>query len=32
MSIVTKTGDKGETSLMYGRRMSKADPQVDAYG
>lgn len=32
MSIVTKTGDKGETSLMYGRRVSKADPQVDAYG
>lgn len=32
MSIVTKTGDKGETSLMYGRRVSKGDPQVDAYG
>ena len=32
MSIVTKTGDKGETSLMYGRRLSKADPRVDAYG
>ena len=32
MSIVTKTGDKGETSLMYGRRVSKADPHVDAYG
>jgi cob(I)alamin adenosyltransferase len=32
MSIVTKTGDKGETSLMYGRRVSKADPQVDTYG
>src|SRR5438445_7845672 len=32
MSIVTKTGDKGETSLMYGRRRSKADPRVDAYG
>jgi cob(I)alamin adenosyltransferase len=32
MSIVTKTGDKGETSLMYGRRLSKADPHVDAYG
>src|SRR5262249_5275073 len=28
----TKTGDKGETSLMYGRRLSKADPRVDAYG
>jgi cob(I)alamin adenosyltransferase len=32
MSIATKTGDKGETSLMYGRRTSKADPHVDAYG
>src|SRR6266700_6039414 len=32
MSIVTKTGDKGETSLMYARRVSKADPHVDAYG
>ena len=32
MSIVTKTGDKGETSLMYGRRLSKADPRVGAYG
>jgi cob(I)alamin adenosyltransferase len=32
VSIVTKTGDTGETSLMYGRRVSKADPRVDAYG
>jgi cob(I)alamin adenosyltransferase len=32
VSIVTKTGDKGETSLMYGRRLPKADPRVDAYG
>jgi cob(I)alamin adenosyltransferase len=32
MSIVTKTGDKGETSLMYGRRVSKNDPRVEAYG
>ena len=32
MSIVTKTGDQGETSLMYGRRVLKADPRVDAYG
>jgi cob(I)alamin adenosyltransferase len=32
VSIVTKTGDKGETSLMYGRRLSKAEPRVDAYG
>jgi cob(I)alamin adenosyltransferase len=32
MSIVTKTGDKGETSLMYGRRVPKSDSRVDAYG
>jgi cob(I)alamin adenosyltransferase len=32
MSIVTKTGDKGETALMYGRRLSKADMRVEAYG
>ena len=32
MSIATKTGDAGETSLMYGRRVSKTDPQVEAYG
>ena len=32
MSIVTKTGDQGESSLMYGRRISKNDPRVEAYG
>jgi cob(I)alamin adenosyltransferase len=32
VSIVTKTGDKGETSLMYGHRVPKGDPRVDAYG
>ena len=32
MSIVTKTGDKGETSLMYGHRVSKGDARVDTYG
>jgi cob(I)alamin adenosyltransferase len=32
MSIVTKTGDQGETSLMYGRRVQKNDPRVEAYG
>src|SRR3977135_2715016 len=32
MSIATKTGDEGETSLMYGRRASKTDQRVDAYG
>src|SRR4029079_2338139 len=32
MSIATKTGDAGETSLMYGRRVPKTDSRVDAYG
>src|SRR5438552_11830256 len=32
MSIVTKTGDQGETSLMYGRRVPKDNPRVAAYG
>src|SRR2546423_15513570 len=32
MSIATKTGDEGETSLMYGRRVPKTDARVDAYG
>ncbi len=32
MSIVTKTGDQGTTSLMYGRRVPKSHPRVEAYG
>jgi cob(I)alamin adenosyltransferase len=32
MSIATKTGDEGETSLMYGRRVPKTDTRVEAYG
>ena len=32
MSIATKTGDEGETSLMYGRRVPKTDSRVEAYG
>lgn len=32
MSIATKTGDAGETSLMYGRRVFKSDPRVEVYG
>jgi cob(I)alamin adenosyltransferase len=32
MSIATKTGDKGETSLMYGRRVPKTDQRVETYG
>jgi cob(I)alamin adenosyltransferase len=30
--VYTKTGDTGETSLVDGRRVSKADPRVCAYG
>jgi cob(I)alamin adenosyltransferase len=32
MSIVTKTGDEGTTGLMYGRRVPKNHPRVEAYG
>lgn len=32
MSIVTKTGDNGTTALMYGRRVPKHHPRVEAYG
>ena len=32
MSIATKTGDAGETALMYGRRVPKMDRRVEAYG
>jgi cob(I)alamin adenosyltransferase len=32
MSIATKTGDKGETALMYGRRVPKTHARVEAYG
>jgi len=31
-SIVTRTGDGGETGLLYGGRVSKADPRTEAYG
>lgn len=31
-SIATKTGDDGTTALMYGRRVSKTDVRVSAYG
>ncbi len=32
MSISTRTGDGGSTALMYGRRVSKDHPRVEAYG
>lgn len=32
MSIATRTGDDGTTALMFGRRVSKTHPRVEAYG
>jgi cob(I)alamin adenosyltransferase len=32
VKIYTRTGDTGETALFDNRRVSKADPRVDAYG
>ena len=32
MKVYTKTGDKGETSLVGGTRVSKNHPRVNAYG
>ena len=32
MNIYTKTGDKGETGLIGGKRISKGDPRIVAYG
>jgi cob(I)alamin adenosyltransferase len=32
MKIYTKTGDKGETSLLGGTRVSKAHAKLEAYG
>ena len=32
MAIYTKTGDKGDTSLANGQRISKADARIEAYG
>jgi cob(I)alamin adenosyltransferase len=32
MKIYTKTGDKGETGLYGGKRISKNSPRIEAYG
>ena len=32
MSITTKRGDRGQTDLMYGRRVAKTDIRIAAYG
>ncbi len=32
MKIYTKTGDKGQTALIGGRRVSKADLRIETYG
>ena len=32
VKLYTKTGDKGQTGLLYGGRVPKTDPRVEAYG
>ncbi len=32
MKMYTRRGDRGETGLLYGGRVSKADPRCEAYG
>jgi cob(I)alamin adenosyltransferase len=32
MTIATRTGDDGTTSLLYGQRVPKDHPQIEAVG
>jgi cob(I)alamin adenosyltransferase len=32
MSIATRTGDQGQTGMMYNRRVPKCHPRVEAFG
>ena len=32
LSIATRTGDDGTTSLLYGQRVPKDHPQIEAVG
>ena len=32
MKVYTKTGDKGKTSLIGGKRVAKDEIQIEAYG
>ncbi len=32
MSVITKRGDEGQTDLMFGKRISKTAPRLEAYG
>ena len=32
MKVYTKTGDKGQTALIGGRRVAKNHPRIEAYG
>ena len=32
VKVYTKTGDKGQTTLYGGKKVSKGDLQVEAYG
>jgi cob(I)alamin adenosyltransferase len=32
VKIYTKTGDKGQTSLLTGKRVAKSHPRIEAYG